>query len=119
MAMKKLLLAGVTALSVLSASPAMSAEVPAQYRGLWCFPDIKNIKNSTPLYRCRKANDESYQYVGRDSIKVDEEGDCPIAAVRPTAKGHRLTLGCPPDRVSESPKYIDLWLDRRGRLHLD
>jgi hypothetical protein len=105
-------------LSGLGTSSAPSAEVPAQYRGLWCFRDIKNVKDSTPLYRCRKANDESYQYVGRDSIKVDEEGGCPIAAVRPTAKGHRLTLDCPPDRVPKvSAKYIDLWLDRRGRLH--
>jgi hypothetical protein len=50
---------------------AQSVEVPAKYRGLWCFPNP--IKGDTPLYRCRKANDESYQYVGRNSMKIDEE----------------------------------------------
>jgi hypothetical protein len=117
--MKKVLLAGIAALSVLGASAvsAQSVEVPAKYRGLWCFPNIKNIKDNTPLYRCREANDESCQYIGRNRMKIDEENDCPIIAIKPTAKGHRLIVGCPPD-VPYPPKHVDLWLDARGHLHM-
>jgi hypothetical protein len=113
--MKKQLAVLVLATSLLSGAGSSSAagEVPAKYRGVWC-----NSKHSTYYYRCREANDESYEYIGRNSIKVDEEGTCPIAAIRPTAKGHRLTLDCPPDRVPKpSSEYIDLWLDARGHLH--
>jgi hypothetical protein len=114
--MKKALIAG--AALVLMATSAVSAQsivIPAKYRGLWCYP---NIKNNTPPYRCRKANDESYEYIGRDSIKVNEESSCPIAAIRTTAKGHRLSVDCPPN-VPYPPKRIDLWLDTRGRLHME
>jgi len=89
--------------------------VPAQYRGLWC--DTK--KGPVYWYRCQKATSEAYQYIGRNSMKVDEEGSCRIATVRRIAKGHRVTLDCLTDRVPEPPKHIDLRLDARGHLHLD
>jgi hypothetical protein len=110
----KTLLAGIAALSALTASVAhaVSAEVPAQYRGIWCYS-----KNANYLYRCREALGEGDPYIDRNSIQIDEEGSCPIAIVEPTAKGHRLTLDCHPNRVPEPPKYIDLRLDARGHLH--
>jgi hypothetical protein len=114
--MKKLLLAG--AALVLMATSALSTQpvvVPAQYRGLWCFN-----KKVTYLYRCRQANDESYQNIGRNRMKVDEENSCPIIAVKPTAKGHRLSWKCPPnvEAYVPPPGSVDLWLDARGRLHM-
>jgi hypothetical protein len=113
--MTRFFIAGIAALLMaISAVSAQPVAVPAKYRGLWCFP---NIKGNTPLYRCRKANDESYQYIGRNSMKIDEENNCPITAVKPTAKGHRLSVDCPPN-VPYPPKHIDLWLDARGRLHM-
>jgi hypothetical protein len=108
------LLAGIAAL--LMATSALSAQpvvVPAKYRGLWC-----SNTNGTKLYRCRQANNESYQSIGRDRIKIDEENSCLISAIRPTAKGHRLSVDCPPN-VPYPPKHIDLWLDTRGRLHME
>jgi hypothetical protein len=111
--MKTMLLAGVAALSVLGVSAASAQPVPVKYRGLWCFN-----KNATYLYRCREANDESYQYIGRNDMKISEEGSCPIIVVKPTAKGHRVSVDCPPGVASDPPKYTDLWLDARGRLHM-
>jgi hypothetical protein len=116
--MTRFFLAGVaTLLMATSALSAQSIVVPAKYRGLWCYRNVLKVKNSTPFYRCRRANDESYQYIGRDRIKIDEENSCPISAIRPTAKGHRLIVDCPPN-VPYPPKHIDLWLDIRGRLHM-
>jgi hypothetical protein len=45
--MKKILLTGVAALLVLTGAPAIGAEVPKQYRGLWC--DGHNYSDVPPL----------------------------------------------------------------------
>jgi hypothetical protein len=45
--MKKTLLAGVATLLVLIGAPAIGAEVPKQYRGLWC--DGHNYSDAPPL----------------------------------------------------------------------
>src|SRR5262245_20136014 len=97
----KYLLATAAVLALTNAAAA-GAEVPAKYRGLWCDTE----KGPVYWYRCRKATSEAYQDIGRDRMKVDEENSCRIAAVRPIAKGHRLTLDCAPN-VREPPKYID------------
>jgi hypothetical protein len=78
------------ALTVLMASitAAAGAEVPAQYRGLWC-------DDSKGYYRCRKATSEAYLHIRRDRINLSEEGDCRITAVTSSAKGHRLRVYCP------------------------
>src|SRR5258708_6444668 len=55
-------------------APAARAEVPAQYRGLWC-----EARDGT-YYRCREATSEGYQHIHRDRIKPSEEGDCHITA---------------------------------------
>jgi hypothetical protein len=83
----KSLIAASLALLASCQSPlrADAAEVPAQYRGLWCDRDDGSY------YRCRKATSEGYMDIGRNRIKVDEETSCRIATVKPTAKGHRLT----------------------------
>ena len=72
------------ALTVLMASitAAAGAEVPAQYRGLWC-----DARDGT-YYRCRKATDEGYQHIRRDRIKLSEKA---IAT---------LLLSCRPPRVT-------------------
>jgi hypothetical protein len=105
-----IVLALLVAVSLLTAT-AHAATVPAKYRGLWCAP-----LSGAYWYRCRKANNEAYQFVGRHSIKVDEEGDCPIATVKPIARGHRVFLNCPADRAPTPPKYIDLRINARGHL---
>jgi hypothetical protein len=94
-------------------APAAGAEVPAQYRGLWCEA------RDGAYYRCREANSEGYQHIRRDHIKLSEEGDCRIIAVTPTAKGHRLRVYCPPGVLPDPPEHVNLRLDARGRLHLD
>ena len=103
------------ALTVLMASitAAAGAEVPAQYRGLWC-----DARDGT-YYRCRKATDEGYQHIRRDRIKLSEEGDCHITAVMPTTKGHRLRVNCPPGVLPDPPEHVNVRLDARGRLHFD
>ena len=102
------------ALTVLVASitAAAGAEVPAQYRGLWC-------NDSKGYYRCRKATSEAYLHIRRDRINLSEEGDCRITAVTTSAKGHRLRVYCPPDVLSDPPEHVNLQLDARGRLHFD
>jgi TonB family protein len=94
-------------------APAAGAEVPAQYRGLWC-----EARDGT-YYRCREATSEGYQHIHRDRIKLSEEGDCHITAVTPTTKGHRLRVYCPPGVLPVPPEHVNLRLDARGRLHLD
>jgi hypothetical protein len=84
------------------------AEVPAQYRGLWC-----EARDGT-YYRCRKATDESSRLIRRDGFNITEEGDCRVNAVVPTAKGHRLWMRCTDKRELVN---VDLRLDGRGRLH--
>jgi len=103
------------ALTVLMASitAAAGAEVPAQYRGLWC-----DARDGT-YYRCRKATDEGYQHIRRDRIKLSEEGNCHITAVMPTTKGHRLRVNCPPGVLPDPPEHVNVRLDARGRLHFD
>jgi hypothetical protein len=110
----KSLIAASLALLASCQSPlrADAAEVPAQYRGLWCDRDDGSY------YRCRKATSEGYMDIGRNRIKVDEETSCRIATVKPTAKGHRLTL-TPDCSAVEPPKYIDLRLDARGGVVVD
>ena len=83
--------------------------VPAQYRGLWC-----EARDGT-YYRCREATSEGYQHIHRDRIKLSEEGDCHIAAVTPTTKGHRLRVYCPPGVLPDPPEHVNLRLDARGR----
>ena len=98
--------------TILAASvvPAASAEVPAQYRGLWCSaPDT----NGTRYYRCRSATDEAYLDIRRNRINLTEESDCYVNVVVSIAKGHRLHVYCP--NVGD-PDLVDLRLDTRGRL---
>jgi hypothetical protein len=85
------------------------ADVPTQYRGLWCG-------GSKGYYRCRKATSEDYLHIRRDRINLSEEGDCRITAVTPIAKGHRLRVYCPPDVLPDPPEHVNLRLDARGRL---
>jgi hypothetical protein len=109
--MKKIFLASVVAQSVLSASAAMSAEVPAQYRGLWCW----SMRGTGPGHRCRdKEINDSSRAIGRDYIDLIEanENDCTVVAVKRRAKGHRLYVAC-----NDGPVDVDLWLDARKRLH--
>ena len=89
-------------------APAADAEVPAQYRGLWC-----EARDGT-YYRCRKATGESSRLIRRDGFNITEEPDCRVNAVTPTAKGHRLRMRC-----QGEPELVDvnLRLDARGRLH--
>jgi hypothetical protein len=125
--MKKLLLTSVAALFLATGTAsAASIEVPKQYRGLWCYSNGKN--NIARYYRCREATGEDYEYIGRSRMKIDEETSCPIIAVKPTAKGHRLTWRCLsstatlPDgtEVNVGPIIksgnVDVWLVH-GRLH--
>jgi hypothetical protein len=97
---------------------ANAAEVPAQYRGLWCEPREGINYSGNTYYRCRKATSEGYQQIWRDRIKLDEENNCRVIGVRPTAKGHRLSVDCPSTGTSfpNPPKHFDLRLNTRGRL---
>jgi hypothetical protein len=101
------------AILMTSVLAAAGAEVPAQYRGLWC-----EARDGT-YYRCREATSEGYQHIHRDRIRLSEEGDCHITAVTPTTKGHRLRVYCPPGVLPDPPEHVNLRLDARGRLHLD
>jgi hypothetical protein len=122
--MKKLLLTSVAALFLTTGiASAASIEVPKQYRGLWCYSNGNN--NIARYYRCRKATGEDYEHIGRTHMKIDEENSCPIIAVKPTAKGHRLTWRCLPsatlpdgtefEPVTKSGN-VDVWLVH-DRLH--
>ncbi len=89
---------------------AAGAEVPAQYRGLWCEA------RDGAYYRCRKATSESSRLIRRDGFNITEEPDCLVNAVTPLAKGgHRLRMRC----TGNEPELVDvnLRLDARGRLH--
>jgi hypothetical protein len=101
------------AILMASITAAAGAEVPAQYRGLWC-----EARDGTS-YRCRKATDESSRLIRRDGFNITEEGDCRVYAVTPIAKGHRLRMRC--TGTSDEPELVDvnLRLDARGRLHFD
>jgi hypothetical protein len=107
--MSRSLLIAVTMLAALVV-PVAGAEVPAQYRGLWC-----EARDGT-YYRCREATSEASRYISRNRINITEEPDCRIIAVTAIAKGHRLRVRC---GDSESPEHVNLRLDGRGRLHLD
>jgi hypothetical protein len=97
--MKKTLLTGIAALSVLYASAAMSAEVPKQYLGQWCGGDNR------VAYRCQKPTAAD---IGKD--RVD---NIPLERVTRTAKGHRLHI-----TVDTEPERLELWFDTRRRLHM-
>ena len=115
MAVKKLLLAGVTALSVLTASEAMSAEVPKQYLGQWCYIDIQSAR---AFRRCRESNGEGAPAITRETLYLgepdSEDEACRVLSVRPIAKGHRVNV----TRCGRS-YAVDLWLDIRGHLHIE
>ena len=123
MAMTKLAILGhlkhvtsLLGLAILMASTiiaAAAAEVPAQYRGLWC-----EARDGT-YYRCRKATSESSRLIRRDGFNITEEPDCRVNAVTPITKGHRLRMRC--TETSDEPELVDvnLRVDARGRLHLD
>jgi hypothetical protein len=108
---KKIIIAAALTLAVLVA-PATGAEVPAQYRGLWC----EGKQNGH--YRCKVQTSEAGRYIKRHDFNITEEGDCRVRTVTPTAKGHRLRMRC--TGMSEAPEEmhdVHLWLDARGRLH--
>jgi hypothetical protein len=105
---KTILLALVLANCQMLLRSAEGAEVPAQYRGLWC-------DGSKGYYRCREATSESYLHIRRDRINLFEEADCRITGVMPIAKGHRLRVDCPPADLR--PTHLNLRLDANGRLH--
>jgi hypothetical protein len=113
--MHKVLLASVAALSVLTASAAMSAEVPKQYLGQWCYIDIQN---SSAYRRCRESNGEGAPAITREVLYLgepdSEDEACRVLSAKPTAKGHRVNV----TRCGRS-YAVDLWLDTRGHLHLE
>jgi hypothetical protein len=115
MAMKKLFLTGVAALSLLNAAGATSVEVPKQYRGQWCYIDIQNDR---AFRRCRKSNGEGAPAITREVLYLGEPDSvdeaCRVVSVKPTAKGHRASV-----ESCGNSKAIDLWLDARGHLHID
>jgi hypothetical protein len=120
--MKRLLLAGIAALSVLyaSAASAQSAKIPAKYRGAWCWSTYHGHQDDH-AHRCRKAELDDHgvsafgasRVIGRNYVKVAEaETDCSVVAVKRIAKGHRLYMAC-----TDGPIEIDLQLDSRtGQL---
>jgi hypothetical protein len=108
--MSKTMITATLALAFIST--ARAAEVPKQYRGLWC-------EGGQGYYRCKQATSESYLNIRRDRINLSEESDCRITAVTPRAEGHRLRVRCPSDAMADSPKQINLRIDGRGRLYLD
>jgi hypothetical protein len=92
-----------------------SAEIPAQYRGLWCH----TLKGPFYYYRCREANAEGYLQINRRHhlhLGEDDSGydDCDLIAIKPNAKGHRLYVAC-----EKGPADVDLRLDSRGHLHIN
>ena len=97
-----------------SKTPAAAAEVPAQYRGLWCSVPRTD---GTRYYRCRHATGEDSREIRRDGFNIFEEGDCRINTVTRTAKGHRLRVTCRGGPSDIEPERVDLWFDARGRLH--
>jgi hypothetical protein len=96
---------------------AAGAEVPAQYRGQWCF-----TANAKQLYRCREANSEGAPYIARYHLYLGEpdsvDADCRVISVRPTAKGHRVGVDCGTHPTGDKPvkDVVNLWLNARGRL---
>jgi hypothetical protein len=113
--MRKLLLIGIAALSVLGASATHAADaVPKQYLGQWCYIDIGN---SSVYRRCRKANGEGAPAITRKVLYLDEPDSeaeaCRVLSVKPTAKGHRVNV-----TKCGRAYAVDLWLDTRGHLHI-
>jgi hypothetical protein len=74
MAMKKLCLAGVAALSVLTASAAMSAEMPKELRG-WCDAGLE--RSETKYRRCKYGD----LIIKRSSVEP-EDMQCEVLNVR-------------------------------------
>jgi hypothetical protein len=98
-------------------APAAAAEVPSQYRGLWC--DLPGSGGS--LYRrCRHATSEGYLDIRRHRIgDFEEYGACRIRNVTPFRNGHRLALRCPTTESDVELAEIKLRLDARGRLRAE
>jgi hypothetical protein len=100
-------------------APVAGAEVPAQYRGQWCY--AANPKQL--FYRCRESNAESAPYIARNRLHLgepDSEDDrCHVKSVVPTAEGHRLFVICDGYSASRLHKFVYLRLDpRTGRLKI-
>ena len=113
--MRALFLAGVAALAMLIASEAMSAEVPKQYLGQWCYIDIQSAR---AFRRCRDSNGEGAPAIARETLYLgepdSEDEACRVLSVRPIAKGHRVNV----TRCGRS-YAVDLWLDIRCHLHIE
>ena len=72
--------------------------------------------NGAQYHHCRRATDEDYLEIRGDRINLFEgEFDCRINGVASIAKGHRLHVRCRDIALVK----VDLWLDARGRLHLN
>jgi hypothetical protein len=111
-AMKKALLSGIAVLSVLTASAAMSAEVPAQYRGLWCA----SRPSGSYYYRCRQATGEDSTSLVKTFISKSRTLRLPIAqplSSSEPSKATGYTWAC-----TNEPADIDIWLDARGHLRI-
>jgi hypothetical protein len=91
----------------------MSAEVPVQYRGLWCA----SRPSGSYHYRCREATGEDSVAITRKDLYLGEPdsalADCTAIAIKRTVKGHRIYMAC-----TNEPVDIDIWLDARGRLRM-
>jgi hypothetical protein len=109
-----------TALLVGLVAPAVSAEVPAQYRGQWCYPDRAAPPVGMRYYRCREATGEASPWIGRKHLYYfTEEGSCRVSTVTPTAKGHRLRLHCDEEALRRGQsEVINMRIDTRGHLHV-
>ena len=93
--------------------PVAGAEVPAQYRGLWC-----EARDGT-YYRCQVGNSDSSPDIHRNYLILTEEGRCSVVTVTPKAGDHRLRLRCDADaRTYHQSEVVNLRIDARGRLHL-
>jgi hypothetical protein len=111
----------LVAAAFLFASTAEGAEVPPQYRGLWC--ELPN-SNGDVHRRCREADSEGYLDIRRNSIGDFGEntgGPCRVHNATPFKNSHRIAVRC-----SQAWALTDQWLvainlrlDGRGRLQSD
>ncbi len=105
----------IIAAAMLASLPAAAAEVPPQYRGLWCVIPV----GDGDLYRrCRQPTSENILDIHRGRIGIYmDQGYCDIRDVTPVGNGHRITLRCGAD--PEGLAGIKLQIDARGRLRAD
>jgi hypothetical protein len=92
-------------------------DAPTRYQALWCtVPGTRDAQ----YYRCKEADREGYLAIRGSRIHLyEEDGDvCRIHGVAPITKGHRLYVRCTGPQGNGEVK-VDLWLDARGRLHLE